>query len=161
MARADDARGDQEAKRRKDDATLMVQEPSSGSGVKRSNIEAIRSADAEAEKALKRPRLLDERRAAKRASVTPEEMDTTLVAAEAVLTETRETVDALTVSALQQAHAMSHRAETTAESSCNEPPRRDNSREFLPSPQGHDSDYQGGSFVKGTDRFLGEHEKSA
>ena len=40
-----------------------------------------------------------------------------LVAAEPVLTETRETVEALTVSALQQAHAMSHRAETTAESS--------------------------------------------
>ena len=30
-----------------------AQEPSSGSGVKRSNIEAIRRADAEAEKALK------------------------------------------------------------------------------------------------------------
>ena len=35
---------------------------------------------------------------------------------QAVLTENRETVEALTVSALQQAHAMSHRAETTAES---------------------------------------------
>ena len=80
-----------------------------------SNIEAIRRADAEAEKALKRARLLDERRAAKRVSATPEEMETMLVAAEAVLTETRET-DALTVSALQQAHPMSHRAETTAES---------------------------------------------
>ena len=32
------------------------------------------------------------------------------------MTETRETVEALTVSALQQAHEMSHRAETTAES---------------------------------------------
>ena len=41
-----------------------------------------------------------------------------VVAAEAVLTETRETVEALTVSPLQQAHAMSHRAETTAESFC-------------------------------------------
>ena len=39
-----------------------------------------------------------------------------LVAAEAVLTETRETTEALTVSAFQQAHGMSHRAETTAES---------------------------------------------
>ena len=39
-----------------------------------------------------------------------------LVAAEAVLTETRETIEALTVSALQQAHEMSHRPETTAES---------------------------------------------
>ena len=39
-----------------------------------------------------------------------------LFAAEAVLTETRETVEALTVSALQQAHVMSHRAETAAES---------------------------------------------
>ena len=38
------------------------------------------------------------------------------VAGEAVLTETHETVEALTISALQQAHAMSHRAETTAES---------------------------------------------
>ena len=39
-----------------------------------------------------------------------------LVAAEAVLTETRETVEGLTVSALQQDHEMSHRAETTAKS---------------------------------------------
>ena len=51
-----------------------------------------------------------------RASATLEEMDTMLFAAEAVLTETRETVEALTVSAPQQAHAMSHRAETAAES---------------------------------------------
>ena len=41
-------------------------------------------------------------------------MDTMMIAAEAVLTETRETVEALT--ALQQAHEMSHRLETTAES---------------------------------------------
>ena len=60
-AGADDARGDHEAKRRKDDVTPMEQEPSSSSGVKRSNIEAIRRADAEAEKALKRARLLEER----------------------------------------------------------------------------------------------------
>ena len=113
---ADDVRGDHEAKRRKDDATPTLQEPSSGSGVKRSNIEAIRRADAEAEKAQKRARLFDERRAAKRASTTPmDELETMLVAAEAVLTETRETVEALTVSALRQARAMSHRAETTAE----------------------------------------------
>ena len=39
-----------------------------------------------------------------------------MVAAEAVLTETRETNEALTISALQQAHEMSHRPETTAES---------------------------------------------
>ena len=38
------------------------------------------------------------------------------VATEAILTETRETIEALTVSALQQAHEMSHRLETTAES---------------------------------------------
>ena len=38
-----------------------------------------------------------------------------LVAAEAVLTETRDPVEALTVSFVQQAHEMSHRAETTAE----------------------------------------------
>ena len=112
----DDARGDHEAKR-KDDATPTLQEPSSG--VKRSaaKIEAIRRADAEAERALKRERMLDERRAAKRASATPmDELETMMIAAEAVLTETRETVEALIVSALQQAHAMSHRAETTAES---------------------------------------------
>ena len=88
----------------------------SRSGVKRWNIEAIRRADAEAEKALKRPRVLKDRRAAKKASATPEEMDTMLVALEAVLTETREKVEAVTVSALQQAHEMNHRAETTAES---------------------------------------------
>ena len=125
---ADDARDDHESKRHKgsqdsarklaasDDAVPMAQELSSGSCVNRSNIEAIRRADGEAEKALKRVRLLEERRAAKKASATPEEMDTMLVAAEAVLTETREKVEALTVSALQQAHEMSHRAETTAES---------------------------------------------
>ena len=39
-----------------------------------------------------------------------------MIAAEAVLTETRETIEALTVLALQQAHEMSHRFETTAES---------------------------------------------
>ena len=39
-----------------------------------------------------------------------------MIAAEAILAETRETVEALTVSALQQAHEMSHRPETTAES---------------------------------------------
>ena len=72
---ADDARGDHEAKRIKDDATPIVQEPSSGSGLKRSNIEAIRRADAEAEKALERARLLEERRAAKRASATPDGND--------------------------------------------------------------------------------------
>ena len=66
-AGADDARGDHEARRRKDDATPTLQEPSSGSSVKRSaaDIEAIRRADAEAEKAVKRARLLDERRAGK------------------------------------------------------------------------------------------------
>ena len=35
-------------------------------------------------------------------------METILVAAEAVLSDTRERVEELTVSALQQAHAMSH-----------------------------------------------------
>ena len=98
---ADDARNDHEAKRHKDDALPMEQEPSSSSGVKRANVEAIRRADAEAEKALKRARVLDERRAAKRVSAAPEEMETMLVAAEAILAETRETVEALTVSALQ------------------------------------------------------------
>ena len=80
----------------------MAQERSSGSGVKRSNVEAIRRADAEAEKALKRAKVLKERRAAKRASTTPmdelEESATNaevtaeslMIAAEAVLTETHE-----------------------------------------------------------------------
>ena len=87
----------------------MAQEPSSGSGVKRANLEAIRRTDAEAEKALKRAKVLEERRAAKRASATRtnelEESTTNaevsteqlMIAAEAVLTET----EALTVSALQ------------------------------------------------------------
>ena len=45
---ADDARDVHESKRHKnsDDTVPMAQEPSSGSGVKRSNIEAIRRADA-------------------------------------------------------------------------------------------------------------------
>ena len=47
------------------------------------------------------------------AEVTAESL---MIAAEAVLTETRETSEALTVSALQQAHEMSHRRETTEES---------------------------------------------
>ena len=78
---ADDARDDHESKRQKDsqysarklasnDDTLpMAQELSSGSGLKRSNIEAIRRADAEAQNALKRARLLEERRAAERATL--------------------------------------------------------------------------------------------
>ena len=49
----------------------VVQEPSSGSAVKRSNLEAIRRAHAEAEKALKRAKVLEERRAAKRQSAIP------------------------------------------------------------------------------------------
>ena len=49
----------------------MAQEPSSESGVKRSDVEAIRRADAEAEKALKRAKVLKERRAAKLPSATP------------------------------------------------------------------------------------------
>ena len=55
-AGADDTRDDHESKRHKnfDDTMPMAQEkPSSGSGVKRFNFEAIRRADAEAEKALK------------------------------------------------------------------------------------------------------------
>ena len=70
---ADDARDDDESKRHKtsDDTVPMAQEPSSQSDVKRSNLEAIRRADAEAEKALKRAKLQEERRAAKRASAAP------------------------------------------------------------------------------------------
>ena len=51
------------------------------------------------------------------AEVTAESL---MIAAEVVLTETRETVEALTVSTLQQAHEMSHRAETTAEKKLSE-----------------------------------------
>ena len=47
------------------------------------------------------------------AEVTAESL---MTAAEAVLTETRETIEALTISAHQQAHQMSHRPQTTAES---------------------------------------------
>ena len=97
---ADDARDDHESNRHKssDDTVPMAQEPSSGSGVKRSNLEAIRRADAEVEKALKRAKVLEECRAAKRASATPmdelEESATNaevtaeslMIAAEAVLT---------------------------------------------------------------------------
>ena len=80
--------------------------------MKRSNLEAIRRADAEAEKAMKRAKMLEERRAAKRTSATPMDelaesatnaeisAEAMLVTAEAVLTETRETTEALTVSAL-------------------------------------------------------------
>ena len=127
---ADDARDDHESKRHKnsDDTVPMAQEPSSGSGVKRSFLEAIRRADAESEKVLKRAKVLKERRAAKRACATPmdelEESATNaevsaeslMIAAEAALTATRATIEALTVSALQQAHEKSHRPETTAES---------------------------------------------
>ena len=72
----------------------MAQEPSSGSGVKRSNLEAIRRAHAEVQKALKRDKVLEERRAAKRASATPmddleesatnAEAESLMIAAEAV-----------------------------------------------------------------------------
>ena len=127
---ADDARDDHESKRHKssDDTVPTAHEPSSGSGVKRSNLEAIRRADAEAEKAVKRAKLLEERRAAKRASASPmdelEESATNaevtaellMIAAEAVSTETRESIEALKVSAVRQALERSHRPETTAES---------------------------------------------
>ena len=43
----------------------MAQERSSGSGVKRTNLEAIRRADAEAKKDVKRAKVLEARRAAK------------------------------------------------------------------------------------------------
>ena len=128
----DDVRVDHESKRQKSDETLGQKEPSSSSGIKRStaDVEAMRRADAEAEKALKRARMLERRRAAKRTSATPlheleesamnddaqKSAEAMLVAVEAVLTETRETVEALTVSALQQAHAASHGADVTAES---------------------------------------------
>ena len=74
---ADDARAglakDHGAKRQRHEQERPVhQEPSFGSVVKRSlaDDEATRRADAEAEKALTRARVLQERRAAKRASAT-------------------------------------------------------------------------------------------
>ena len=96
-AGADDARDDHESKRHRDsqdsarrlpandDTVPMAQELSSGSGVKRSNIEAIRRADAEAEEALNVHDCSRKRRAAKKPSATLEEMDTMLVAAEGSL----------------------------------------------------------------------------
>ena len=75
--------------------------------------------------------MLEERRTAKRASATPmdelEESATNaevsaesmMIAAEAVLTQTRETIEALTISAFQQAHEMSHCPETRKSSPCN------------------------------------------
>ena len=72
-------------KRRKEDTVPMAQDPSSGSGVKRYNLEAIRRADAEAEKALKRAKVLEERRAARRASATPtDELEESATNAEVV-----------------------------------------------------------------------------
>ena len=126
---ADDARDDHDSKRHKnsDDTVPMAKEPFSGSGLKRSDVEAIR-ADAEAKKPLKRAKVLEERRVETRQSATPldelEESATNaevtaeslMIAAEGVLTESRETIEALRVSALQQAHEMSHRPERTAES---------------------------------------------
>ena len=64
---ADDARDDHESKRHKnsEDTVPMAQETSSRSGVKRSNLEAIRRADAEAEKSFETcHKVLEERRAA-------------------------------------------------------------------------------------------------
>ena len=134
---ADDALAakDHDAKRqRREQEEPMQQEPSSGSGRKPSpsDDEAMRRADAEAEKCLKRARVLEERRAAKRASATSaQEMEESLdpatrtssaaalmVVAEAVLAGTRETLEALTVSALQKTLAVIHRAEATAEGFC-------------------------------------------
>ena len=101
---ADDARNDHESKRHKnsDNTVSMAQEPSSGSGVKRSNLEAIWRADAAAEKDLKRTKVLEDRSAtpmdeledsATNAEVTAESL---MIAAD-VLTDTRETIEALTV----------------------------------------------------------------
>ena len=58
----DDARVDHESKRQKSARTPAQQESSSISGIKRSttDVEALRRADAEAEKAMKRARILNE-----------------------------------------------------------------------------------------------------
>ena len=126
---ADDVRVDHES-RQKCAETHEQEESSSSSGIKRSSadVETMRRAGAEAERSFKRARMLEERRAANRASATPmdelaesatnaeKSAGAMLVAVEAVLTVTRETVEALTVSALQEGHAASHSADVTAES---------------------------------------------
>ena len=62
---ADDTSGDHESKRHKNsDDTVPIAR-------KRTNLEVIRRAEAEEEKALKRAKVLEERRAAKRTSATP------------------------------------------------------------------------------------------
>ena len=52
---ANDVRDDYESKRHKtsDDPVPMAQEPSSGSGMKRSNFDSLRRADVAAERAFK------------------------------------------------------------------------------------------------------------
>ena len=133
-AGTDDARAElamyDDAMRREHEEPIQ-REPSSGSGLKRSpaDDEALRRADAEAEKVLKRAWVFEVRRAATRTSATSaqefkETLDTEtgtsssaaarMVPAGAVLAKTRETLQALTVSALQQTHATIHRAETMA-----------------------------------------------
>ena len=59
----DDVRDDHESKHQKVDEIPVQQEPSSSSGVKHSTIdvEAMRRADAQSEKGLKRARMLEER----------------------------------------------------------------------------------------------------
>ena len=69
-----------------------------------------------------------------------DKLETMMIAAEAVLTETRETVDL-----------------SSPTSSCNEPPCRENGRELLSSSQEHDSDHQGSS-LQTTPRLPGQHE---
>ena len=63
---------DNDAKRQRREHEPMQQEPSSRSGFQRSaaDDEALRCADAEGEKVVKRAWLLEERRAAKRASAS-------------------------------------------------------------------------------------------
>ena len=118
---------DHSAKRQRHEQERPVQqEPSSGSGVKRCSAddEAIRRAVAEAEKALTRARVLEDRKAAKRASATsvqragringdgghPAAAAAWMTAAEAVLADTRVTSGG--------SHSFSTPTDTRHDSSC-------------------------------------------
>ena len=152
--RPDDAHVD---KRLKGAETPVQQESSSGSGGKRStaDVEAMRHADAEAEKALKLARGTTSSQASIRNTCwmswrtamndyAEKSAEAMLVAVDAVLTETRETVEALSLG--------------SPTGSCCEPRCRCGGREVLPSSQGHASDNHGAGSQE-TARLPGEHER--
>ena len=122
----DDARTelakDPDAKRqRREHEEPTQREPSRGSGRKRSpgDDEAKRRAEVEAEKTLKRARELEERKVAKRASaIFVQELEESLDPATGTSSSAAAVMvaaEAVQFSALQQTHAVIHRAETTAE----------------------------------------------